>query len=280
MEKLPAIQHMYKKTASRPIFYAWFACMHTRTDLILCREEAEGIRITEAVRQKLCALEEAGNFYRPGSELSSVNNARCGESTVVGGDLFRMLEMCIDYNRCTGGYFDISVNSDRYAPGLLECVRLQQENSSVTLGREGIRLDLSGFIKGYGLDEVKALLEAEGVTDALVNLGNSSVLALGNHPWGDGWKIGIDFPPAAGDKKEVILKNECLTTSGNHTAGRRHIRSPYTGEYVTGMGGISVVTAGAAEGEALSTALFAAPPEERSGIARHFEATVYELNGN
>lgn len=280
MEKLPAIQHLYKEYASRAVFYAWFACMHTRADIILCREEAEGVRIAEAVRNKLRTLEAAGNFYHPASELSAVNNARCGVPTVIGADLFRMLGQCIAYNRHTGGYFDISVNSVNYAPGMLECVRLHEENSSVTLGREGIRLDLSGFIKGYALDAVRALLEAEGVTDALVNLGNSSVLALGNHPAGDGWRIGIDFPPGAGDKKEIVLKNECLTTSGNHTAGRRHIRSPYTGEYVTGIKGVSVVTAGAAEGEALSTALFAAPPDKRSGIAGHFEATIYEWNDN
>ncbi|MCC8171213.1 MAG: FAD:protein FMN transferase [Parabacteroides sp.] len=279
MEKLPAIQHIYKQTASGPVFYAWFACMHTRADIVLRREEAQGVQLTEAVRNKLRALEAAGNFYHPASELSVVNNARCGAPTVIGADLFRMLEMCIVYNRVTAGYFDISVGSGNYAPGTLACVRLQKENSSVTLGRAGVRLDLSGFIKGYALDEIRNILEAGGVTDALVNLGNSSVLALGDHPSGNGWKIGIAFPSAAGGKKEVVLKNECLTTSGNHTAGRRHIRSPYTGRYITGVRGVSVVTAGGAEGEALSTALFAAPPHERSGIVRHFEATVYELNG-
>ncbi len=276
MEKPPAISHLYKETASGSLFYAWFGCMHTRADLMLCCEEAKGLRIAGAIRDQLCALEAAGSFFRSDSELSAVNNARCGVPTVIGADLFRMLALCIGYRRRTGGYFDISVDSENYMPGLLECVRLHEENSSVTLGREGIRLDLSGFIKGYALDEVRNILETGGITDALVNLGNSSVLALGNHPRGEGWRIGIDPPAGGAPQKEVVLKDACLTTSGNQTAGRLHIRSPYTGRYIPGAGSVSVVTRSASEGEALSTALFAAPPDERNGIARNFEATVYE----
>lgn len=276
MEKPPAIPHLYKETASGPLLYAWFGCMHTRADLVLRCEEAAGMRLAGAIRDKLCALEVAGSFFRSDSELSAVNNARCGVPTVVGADLFRMLAQCIRYRRRTGGYFDIAVGSENYTPDMLECVRLHEGNSSVTLEREGIRLDLSGFIKGYALDEVRNILETGGITDALVNLGNSSVLALGNHPAGEGWRIGIDPPPGAAPRKEVVLKDACLTTSGNQAAGRRHIRSPYTGRYIAGAGSVSVVTGSGAEGEALSTALFAAPPDKRNSIARNFEATVYE----
>lgn len=51
-------------------------------------------------------------------------------------------------------------------------------------------------------------------------MGNSSILALGNHPVGSGWKI-----------NDILLHNECLTTSGNDSPSRRHIVSPQNGNW-------------------------------------------------
>lgn len=82
-------------------------------------------------------------------------------------------------------------------------------------------------------------------------MGNSSVLALGNHPVGTGWKV-----------NNILLHNECLTTSGNDSPERRHIVSPRDGKLVEGARQISVVTTNGAIGEILSTALFAADSEQ------------------
>lgn len=271
------IQHIYKEVDSITIFYAWFASMHTRVDIVLSEKEEIGKQIAEEIYKKLHILEKIGNCYNPSSELSAVNNIRSGTPIIVSNDLFSIIKTCIDYNKKTAGYFDISIDSDNYNIDTLKHIFISDKDSSITLNRKGIKLNLLGFIKGYALDEVKKILEERGISNALINMGNSSVLALGNHPLGDGWKVGIDFPSTADDKKEIILKNKCLTTSGNHTTQRKHIKSPYTGEYIEGMKGISVITGTAAEGEALSTALFAAEPEVRTNILRNFEATIYNL---
>ena len=89
----------------------------------------------------------------------------------------------------------------------------------------------------------------------LINMGNSSVLALGNHPVGTGWKV-----------NNILLHNECLTTSGNDSPERRHIVSPRDGKLVEGARQISVVTTNGAIGEILSTALFAADGEQRKAL--------------
>ena len=73
----------------------------------------------------------------------------------------------------------------------------------------------------------------------------------GNHPVGTGWKV-----------NNILLHNECLTTSGNDSPERRHIVSPRDGKLVEGARQISVVTTSGAIGEILSTALFAADSEQ------------------
>ena len=98
-------------------------------------------------------------------------------------------------------------------------------------------------------------------------MGISSVLALGNHPVGTGWRV-----------NDILLYDECLTTSGNDSPERRHIVSPQDGKLVEGARQISVVTTNGAIGEILSTALFAADSEQRKalmGIYAHCRVYIY-----
>lgn len=107
--------------------------------------------------------------------------------------------------------------------------------------------------------------------DALINMGNSSVLALGHHPMADGWKI--DFGQAASPHKihpELLLRNECLTTSGNDSHERKHIIDPRNGKLVEGKREVAVVTTDEAEGEILSTSLFVADARQRNSLELEF----------
>ena len=111
------------------------------------------------------------------------------------------------------------------------------EGGILLLKRPDIILDLSGILKGYALERLRLLLPTFGITDALINLGNSSILSLGQNP--------SDIPSGF-----------CLTTSGNATAQRRHIRNPLTGDFITGQRQVSVTTADAIDGEILATTHF------------------------
>lgn len=260
----------------KDVVYSWFSCMNTRVDIILCdKKEGKSKEIIETIYWRLKDFEKMGNYFDPSSELAAINTSGCNAPVIVNKDLFRMIKMCIGYHKLSGGYFDISVNSDNHTIDTLQYVHFSEEDSAITLGKEGVRLDLSGFIKGYSLDKIRDILQENGVENALVNMGNSSVLALGNHPVGEGWKIGIDFPEIPEHLKEIVLRDKCLTTSGNQYYGRKHIKSPYTGQYIEGIKGVSVITDTATEGEALSTALFAAEPENKHEILKRFEATTY-----
>lgn len=273
--------HLFRSASPQNRYYAWLEALHTRIDLLLLGSltEAEFEAVEAAVRAELTAVEKMGNRFDPDSELSravhAANASLCSSVSprsnaslcssagcalalgpVVGGlsadaapvpvspALFALLARCLQANRDTGGLFDITVNSPDFRPGLINSVKLSTEDAcSLHFAPlpewEGasIILDLSGILKGYALERLRVLLPTFGIRDALINLGNSSILSLGKNP--------SDIPAGY-----------CLTTSGNATADRRHIRNPLTGEFITGKHTVSVTTANAIDGEIQSTVCF------------------------
>lgn len=261
--------HLFRSSSPQNRYYAWFSALHTRIDLLLLAPltEPEFEAVEEAVSAELLAVEKMGNRFDPDSELSRAVSAANENSlsnsptpTPLSPALFSLLSRCLRANQETGGLFDITINSPDFHPGLINRVRLTADPSKSPrqgrlafqsannggqpflrradeVGGGSIILDLSGILKGYALERLRSLLPSFGITDALANLGNSSILSLGNNP--------SDIP-----------SGHCLTTSGNESAARRHIRNPLTGEFITGRRTISVTTSDAIEGEILSTVRF------------------------
>ena len=248
--------HLFRATPQHNRYYAWFEALHTRVDLLLLAplSEAAFEAAEEAVRRELLAVERMGNRFDPDSELSTaVRTAVSAGSATLSPELFGLLARCLQANRETDGLFDITVNSPGFCPGLIRTIHLTpfadapggtltishaslpSATGGASAGRDGsFVLDLSGILKGYALERLRSLLPTLGIHDALVNLGNSSILSLGHNP--------SDIPPG-----------HCMTTSGNATADRRHIRDPLTGQYVSGRRQCSVTTADGVEGEILAT---------------------------
>ncbi|MCC8174318.1 MAG: FAD:protein FMN transferase, partial [Odoribacter sp.] len=156
----------------------------------------------------------------------------------------------------------------------LENVIVSKDNSSIFYQRKNIVLDFSGYAKGYGLDRIKEILKENGIKDALINMGNSSVMAMGNQPGGKGWKIGY-HENHTNNNQYVILQDECLSTSGNDTEERKHIYNPIGKKYKEGKNRISVMTSTGTEGEVFSTALFAASDEIREKLSATYGVKIY-----
>lgn len=245
-----AIQYLYRPSHDGDVLlYAWFVSMHTRVDIVLYsrKTERELLSVINCIYDALCRLEKTANFYASDSELSLLNQRASVAPVVLSEELYSMIAVCLEYNRKTLGCFDVTTHSENYNQTTIHCVHLSAKDRSVYFSRQGVVINLSGFLKGYALDIIRGILNEAMIKNALINMGNSSVLALGNHPAGLGWKI-----------NDILLYNECLTTSGNDSPCRRHIVSPQDGKLVEGVGQVAVVTDNGAIGEILSTALFAA----------------------
>lgn len=253
------------------VVYAWWAAMHSRIDFVALvddKPEPLSIDIASRMAEEIRAIESAANRFNPDSELSRARAAAAEKPTVISNRLAGILDFAIKSHARSLGFFDITVGSLNHSANTINSVELSLDNSTLFLNQSDVCLDLSGMLKGYALEAIRPILSDAGIDNALVNFGNSSVMAIGNAPSADGWNVAF----ADSDGSGISLHDECLTTSGNNSPGRRHIVNPTTGSMVEGVGQVAVVTPDAASGEVLSTALFAAGTDTaiQQAIAANF----------
>jgi len=267
--------------------------MGTRLDVLLHGVEQDtGGQVFEKVYQMISSLEQNLSRFDENSAISTINRLGSKKDLVISDEIYSILSACKEYHEKTLGLFDIgigrvtaeirngTVNKDEIKGMLeksgIENIILNQEKSAVRFRSEQIELDLGGFGKGYALEQLKSLLIRMEISDAFISFGNSSILALGNHPHGQGWKSGISHLLKQGESLfEFELKNESLSTSGtspDNTRGDRigHILHPEKGLVETGFKHISVASGQAVEAEVLSTALMAASDKEMIEILSYF----------
>jgi thiamine biosynthesis lipoprotein len=213
--------------------------------------------VASSIQNEIDRIEKIVNRFDSGSELFFINNNASDKPCTISDELAEMIRECLIFNKKTFGCFNITVNSlNRFRSGI-DNIHLDSENKIITFNHPDVQIDLNGYIKGYALRAIVQILRENNIPDALISMGNSSILAIGNYPQGEGWKIGLDTEYNK-NNTEVTLFNECLTTSGNSSKNPRHIINPQTGEFVKKMDTVSVVTTDPALGEIFSTAFFVA----------------------
>ncbi len=141
---------------------------------------------------------------------------------------------------------------------------IKREPPSLRKTIPDLHLDLSALAKGYGVDEVGRLLEAEGYSNYLVEIGGE-IRARGRNPRGDFWRIGIAVPDDTRTELETIvaLENTSIATSGDYQKyieidGNRiaHIIDPRTGRpIVHQLASATVLHVDCAVADAYATAL-------------------------
>jgi thiamine biosynthesis lipoprotein len=126
----------------------------------------------------------------------------------------------------------------------------------------GMAIDLAGIAKGFALDRALPILRAASVSNALLELGQSSTWALGA-PSGspEGWRL-LARAPEGGFAGVLTLRDRALSVSGSlgqstEIAGRRfgHVIDPRSGRPLERRRQALVVAQDAAQAEALSKAL-------------------------
>lgn len=139
--------------------------------------------------------------------------------------------------------------------------------------RQGVQLDFSAIAKGYGVDVMADYLEAQGITNMLVEIGGELV-GKGVNEHGELWKIGINRPDEESAADElfsiIALKDQALATSGNYRNfyerdGIRysHTISPTTGYPVRhGLLSATVLAENCMLADAYATALMVMGTEE------------------
>ncbi len=252
------------------------------------RPETVG-RYLSTVFETATACERVMSRHKPNSAVSRLNRVAgcpCGLSSP---DLARVLRRAQDLAHATDGAFDPTVGpvlrvwrmaARRHAsPGArrLRAARaavgwraIRVRGSRVALRRPGMAVELGGFGKGVALDLIVGRLKRDGCESALLNFGESSLVAIGWPPAGS-WGILLRHP-AGGFVGEFPLAGRACSTSATFgqtvkIGPRRlsHIVDPRTGRPVRRRAQVTVLARSAAVAEAASTALLvlgrAAMPE-------------------
>lgn len=153
----------------------------------------------------------------------------------------------------------------------IDCLIIDEENSTVTITDPAMRLDVGAIAKGYAVEMVARSLEERGITGYVINVGGN-VRTVGIKGDGSSWIAGIENPDTDAEEPYVAylkLSGESVVTSGSYQRyylvnGKRfhHIIDSETLMPAEGFQSVSVVCKHSGRGDALSTALFCMPLEE------------------
>lgn len=244
--------------------------MHTRMEIVLPQlEEQMAQSVVRDVEQRVSELERLMNRFDNASPLAMVNAVAATQAVELDGELFMALELCEVFRRGTGGYFDVAAAEQ---PRSGSAYLLDGKSHTIRLASADVKIDLGGFAKGFALEQVCRMLRESGVESGVVNFGNSSIAALGHHPYGEWWPIGVANRKCAGAVAgEFRLCDSALSVSGRAESGEYHILNPHTGLRVAGEELVAVEGRSALVAEVLSTALYAAPHNQRAEIMGQYE---------
>ena len=192
------------------------------------------------------------------------DSAGNGDFVKISPEVYEILVTAQKYSELTDGAFDVTIGAavdlwgigtkNPHVPTVEELAtvknfvgykHLHLKNGKAYLDLRGVKLNLGGIAKGYGVDLARKIFAEHGIKSGLIDFGNSTIFAVGKK------KIGIKNPDEPGKLSEIVeLENCAISTSGNYEKffiadNRRyhHIIDPKTCKPVDNeISSISVVT--------------------------------------
>jgi len=253
----------------RRIFHAFVPCvMGTKLDFFICgRQESDSRSLWDGFYSITEELDRLLNRFDPKSELSRINASVPFTGLSISDGLAVLLKLSSEYYTKSKGAFDVSLGSGKE-------LSLDGENR-LTL-KSGM-LDFGGFAKGYALRICKRMLETAGVSSAFVNFGNSSILAVGSHPFGDAWKVDVIDPYNNSTLATLRLNDRSMSTSGNTPGYSGHILKLPAGERIYDRKLAVAVSDDPLDAEVLSTVAMACDARGFASGLHNAEYRIFEL---
>lgn len=252
-------------------------------------EQAANAALDEIVR-----LEDELSRFRAASDIRRLGLLQAGESFRVGLAAWDCLSLAKAVHAETNGAFDITIgpmmelwvtetgeprpvsqavlNEARQIIGT-HLFELAEDDLIVTVKASNMIFDLGAMGKGYALDQAADVLATHSIYNAVLNAGDSTVLALGTPPGKDAWNITLSDGAQA-----IPLTGRALSGSGFAVKGA-HIMNPRLFQPVPVRKRRTYALAPtAALSDALSTAFMIMTPEEITALcARNDKIEALEL---
>lgn len=279
----------------------------TRVEVIVVDADPEqGRKAIAAVLREFDRMHRAYHAWEP-SELTALNQAiAAGRPHTVSPELAKFIREAQQLSAQGDYLFDPGIgqlielwgfHADEFAARLPEKARLDAwlkqapsianlhlEGNTVTSSNRALALDFGGYLKGVALDRAAAILRAQGIRNALINIGGN-VMALGSKE-GRKWRVGIQHPRQPGPLATVSLEDgEAIGTSGDYQRyfevdGKRysHLIDPRTAYPVDHTAAVTVLVPGGAQAgmrsDAASKPIFIAGPDHWQAVAQKMESPL------
>jgi thiamine biosynthesis lipoprotein len=246
-------------------------------------DQTNSVAVRKLVAAVVNEINQAMSPYLEQSELSVFNRTETVDWQNCSTPLADVAGHALEISRLTEGAFDPTIGPlvNRFGFGPIHGERVHPADLSVSANGlrkrvPGLTLDLCGIAKGYALDRIIEALPAVGVETALVELGGE-VRALGTHPDGRAWQVGIERPDGEpGVVQHVVAPGSlALATSGTGRqnfslgeGGATHLIDPRSGRPVDAVpSSVSVLADTAMRADALATALMVMGMERGAAFA-------------
>lgn len=233
---------------------------------------------------EITRIEKLISSWDANSQTSEINRNAGIKPVKVNTELFQLIERAIKISKLTNGAFDISyasmdkvwffdgsmtkMPSEEEIKTSVEKVGFQniildQENHTVFLKLEGMKIGFGAIGKGYAADKAKALLQDKGVVSGIINA-SGDLNTWGTQPNGKDWLVAIVNPL---NKEKVFswmpVNNSAVVTSGNYEKYVKfndvlytHIIDPRTGYPAIGILSVTIFAKTAELADALATSIF------------------------
>lgn len=260
------------------------------------------VNLNSAIEAELARINALMSTWNPESELSRFNQSRSIEPIVLHADTLEVVDTALNISRLTEGRYDITLQPviDLWGFGRGESTltptvaaieqalrqsgyqQLERDGQSVRKGLPSLSLDVSSLAKGYAVDKLGQLVESNGISRYLVDIGGE-LRARGTRVNDTAWQVGIENPN--GDVRQVIsLQDTHIATSGSYRNyrvedGKRlsHIIDGATGRPIDHqLVAVSVVHESTMLADAWATALLVVG-EERALELMQQQALVAQL---
>lgn len=205
-------------------------------------------------------FKEIENTLSLWDENSMIRKVNSNDTTVVINQIFiDNFNYAMRAAELSDGYFDPTVGplvaawgfhfkeGMTMTPEIVDSIRqivgykkVKIEKGKVVKENPNMTLDFNAVAQGYTTDMIGNFLLSKDVEDFLVDVGGE-IMARGNKPNGDLWKIGIEKPAENKNDARIVqeiieLKDKSIVTSGNYRKyveqdGKRysHSLNPKTG---------------------------------------------------
>ena len=219
--------------------------------------------------------------FKKNSELSLINNNAAKHPVKISTELYNLIQQSIKISKLSNGAFYITFSSvgqfydyrKNRTPSEKELsknlkkinyknIKLNKNNQTIYFTQEGTRIDLGGIAKGHAVDKAIAILQKNGITQAMVSAGGDTRIIgdKGGRPW----YVGIRHPRDKNKSAVVLpLSQTAISTSGDYeryfikdNVRHHHIIKPSTGDSARELRSVSILGSDSTTVDALSTTVF------------------------